>query len=468
MKQVSILTLAAGAVVALAIATPATAASYVILAKGQGAGSVNLDAAVAKAGGTITGRHEAIGVAFADSSDPAFAGRLAAEPGVQNVVADVEVKWIPDLKVEAGDEDADVASTTSNPEPRYALQWAHRHIRADVANDAGYQGWNVGGKRARVAVVDTGVYPTHIDLAANLNTALSKSFVPSEPGFAFVPSGTPPVFSHGTHVSGIIASPINSAGIQGVAPRAEIVNVKVLQSSNGSGAFSWVINGIMYAAGPLVQADVINMSLGATFSRTNAGGDGLGPLIAALNRAINHATQAGTFVVSAAGNEGVDLNSNVWSIPAQSGNGVAVSALGPVGFFTPAPLSGPDRLASYSNYGQSVVNVGAPGGDFAYPGNEDCTVVTAGGPITRPCWVLDMVFAPGAVVGNINFSFWAAGTSMAAPHVSGVAALIVGKYGRISPAQIKARIQKGAVDILKPGADAETGKGRLDAVNALQ
>ena len=110
------------------------------------------------------------------------------------------------------------------------------------------------------------------------------------------------MFSHGTHVSGIIAAPINGIGIAGVAPCAEIVNVKVLQSSNGSGAFSWVINGIMYAAGPTVQADVINMSLGATFDRINQGGGGAGSLISALNRAVNFATQQGTLVVSAAGN----------------------------------------------------------------------------------------------------------------------------------------------------------------------
>lgn len=454
---------ATAAVALLGAALPASSASYVIVSKGQGAGSANLDSAVTRANGVITGRQEAIGVVFADSDNPAFASVVAADARVQSVAEDMEIQWIEPLATDAAIEEASIESTTSAPESRYALQWAHRYIRADVANDAGDLGW--GAKRARVAVIDTGVYPTHIDIAANLNTALSKSFVPTEAGFAFANPGK---FSHGSHVSGIIAAPINGRGIQGVAPRAEIVNVKVLRSTTGSGAFSWVINGIMYASGPLVEADVINMSLGATFSRTNAGGDGLGSLVAALNRAINHATQAGTFVVSAAGNEATDLNSNVWSIPAQSGNGVAVSALGPVGLFTAHPLSGPDRLASYSNYGQSVVNVGAPGGDFVYPGNENCTVATVGGPVTRPCWVFDMVFAPRSVSGGVSSYAWAAGTSMAAPHVAGVAALIVGKYGRTNPAQIKARIQNGAVDILSPGADAATGRGRVDAVNALQ
>src|ERR1043166_1996873 len=126
------------------------------------------------------------------------------------------------------------------------------------------------------------------------------------------------------------------------------------------------------------------MSLGATFDRINAGGGGDGPLLAALNRAINHATQRGTLVVSAAGNDGLDLNGRIFEIPAQSGNGMAVSATGPVGFgafgFNPPAVF--DRLASYSNFGQSVVNVTAPGGDELFtPTSQLCHV----GVITTNC-----------------------------------------------------------------------------------
>jgi subtilisin family serine protease len=431
---------------------------YLILAKGQGVGSTDFLAAVVKAKGTVTNEIEAIGVVTADSSNPDFVAALKANTKVQAVSEDVEINWIPNEQVFQDTNPAEsMVSSSLLTEPRGPLQWNLIQIHADQTAANGDQGWGV--VRARVAVLDSGIITTHPDIASNLNLGLSKSFVPTEPDL------NPPVnvFNHGTHVAGIIAAPINGYGVQGVAPKAEIVAVKVL-SAAGSGEFSWVISGIMYASGPDVHADVINMSLGATFDRINAGGGGAGSLISALNRAINYATQQGTLVVSAAGNEGVNLNSRIWSIPAQSGNGMAVSATGPIGFAVPGYNVVFDRLASYSNYGQSVINVAAPGGDNVYPGNENCTV--AG--YIRPCWAFDMVFSPGGYDGKGGFIYyWADGTSMAAPHVSGLAALIVGKYGHMKPAQLKALIQQSADDILKPGTDAESGKGRINALNAL-
>jgi subtilisin family serine protease len=408
---------------------------YVIVARGHGHGATNLGAAIAAAHGTMTARIDPIGVVLAVSTDPGFADAIAADPRVESVGADFKRRWLP------ADEPAVLAGGGAPPgaggDPLFPLQWSLPQIGADVTAANGDRGNGV--VRARVAVLDSGIVTDHEDIAPNLNLDLSVSFVPGE---GLDPQGDG--FNHGTHVAGIIAAPINGVGIQGVAPEAELVAVKVLDEG-GSGEFGWVIEGIVYASGPDVHADVINMSLGASGDRRNAGGGGLGPLLSALGRAVNHATAAGTLVVCAAGNDAMNLNGRWITVPAQSGNGMAVSATGPIA------LADFDRLASYSNYGQSVIDVAAPGGDFTQYPNDG--------------WWYDMVLSPGS---HGNHYYFAAGTSMAAPHVSGLAALIVGKYGHMNPSQIKARIEHGAADILAPGDDPQSGKGRIDAVRSLQ
>ncbi len=420
-----------------------TTKTYLIVAHGEGKGST---AFAANLGSALVADLEQIGVVVAQSSDPNFAKWALSQPGVQQVAEDPQIQWINHETSVAADEAA-LQPAGLNSEPYSGYQWNMRVIGADRTAAAGFL-----GAGARVAVLDAGMITKHPDIAANIDLASAISFVPGE--------GVDPVnpgFNHGTHVAGIIAAAINNMGTQGVAPRAQIVPVKVL-SESGSGSFSWLIQGLVYTADKL-NVDVVNMSLGAVFPvNPNAICDPVNNiqcgvsagLISGLNRAITYATRHNVLCVSAAGNDGVNLNNMLLSVPAQSGNGIAVAATAPYN------QTNFDGRASYSNYGQSVVDLAAPGGDYA-SGN-----------------VLDYVLAPGGFsvssTGRISYGYYfAVGTSMATPHVSGLAALIVGKYGhgKLTPAQITAIMSTTATDIFKPGADPYSGAGRINAFAAV-
>jgi lantibiotic leader peptide-processing serine protease len=163
-----------------------------------------------------------------------------------------------------------------------------------------------------------------------------------------------------------------------------------------------------------------------------------------------------------AGNSNLDLNktADLVIVPAMSPHVIVVSATAPMGWAADPFHTFLDNKASYSNYGTKAFDFAAPGGDAIYPGQEFRTI--AG--VTFPCWVFDLVFS----TGNGGW-LWGAGTSMAAPHVSGVAALIIGKNGgSMHPAQVEAALLASADDLGKPGKDAIDGHGRVNALKTIQ
>jgi subtilisin family serine protease len=431
--------------------------TYVLETAGQW--SDQHTAAVTAAGGVVTFSHQ-IGIAIVNSDAPDFLERAEASNQFSAVIPDEVHQWQEPIQSIELEESA----VTPGNETFINLQWNLKAVEAPAAWDAGFDGSGV-----RVAVIDGGIYSAHQDLDGNLDVAASRSFVP---GFAFNQDvGT---FWHGTHVAGIIAAEDNTIGTLGIAPRATIIGVKALH--NGSGSFGQVISAILYASTPLSEggggADIINMSLGATFAR--GGGDtGAGRLVAALNKAVNFAAR-NTLVITSAGNGALDLDhsDNVITVPAQSGSGIAVSATGPVGYAVGFPNGATNfrRPASYTNFGNSAILVAAPGGDAVFtPTSQLCTVpaVPAGG-VIAPCFAFDLVLSTsrGAAASTTTYSF-ASGTSMAAPAASGVAALIKQRFPNISVGALKNRLAQSADDEGADGHDPFYGRGFVNARRAV-
>lgn len=402
--------------------------------------------------GTVVKTIPQIGIVVVESSDPNFESKVTKLGNVRSVVPDLMLSLI---------NPADAVPMANPPsigdnETRFALQWGMDAINAPEAWNAGYQGAGV-----KVFILDSGIDAEHPDLSPNLNTSLSKSFVPGEdwnvqPGL---------YFNHGTHVSGIVAAADNSFGVIGVAPKAEIVAVKVLSEYSGSGAFSWVNAGIVYAADN--GADVINMSLGTVINKNGFYYDDYGNLVGkdspkliqelkhAVQRAINYAYKKGVTIVVAAGNDYMNGDGNGSAVAFQGdlNNVISVSATAPYGIFYD-PTTNLDVIASYSNTGRSLINIAAPGGDFDLYFAENPPTLN---------YRYDMVIS---TVSN-GFGF-AAGTSMAAPHVAGVAALIVAKNGgQMAPIEVTKQLLKTADNLDGNGASVSFGKGRVNAFRAV-
>jgi len=447
------------AVAALCAATAAgaQAATYVLHAPNWGA---KQSAAVAKAGGTVVFSHDGAGVAVAESSNPAFMKTVRASGAVAGGALDRVVEWTEPMPRE-------VLPDAINPSDDHyfnTVQWAPQSVEAPAAWAMGYT-----GKGVRVAVIDGGIFNAHPDLGANVDASASRSFVEQDPAASAAVNACRTAFNcdigtlwHGTHVAGIIAAIDNSIGVVGIAPEATIVGVKALHG--GSGSFAAVIQAILYAATE-GRADVINMSLGAVFPRNE---EGAAELVSGLNRAVNFATRNGALVVVSAGNDALDMDrtGNLIVTPAESGNAIAISATGPMAFAYGATNF--SRPASYSNYGNSLVWLAAPGGDFAYPGNENCTLPTTTTPVTIPCWAFDMVLSTSRGSANGPGAYtWTAGTSMAAPAASAIAALIKQKHPGIAVGELKNRLAQSATDEGKPGQDNFYGRGYVNAKRAV-
>ena len=349
---------------------------------------------------------------------------------------------------------------------------------ADADTDAG-DAWDAGiGGGVTVAVIDSGVDLTHADLAANTwinpgeygSGRESNGFdddlngrVDDWRGWDFVAGDGNPgdENGHGTHVAGIAAAASNGLGVAGVAPEATLVSLKVCTAA-GFCFTQEVVDALIYAGDK--GLDVANMSLFADpflFNCRNQADQRA--IVKAISRATSYATQHGVVVVAAAGNEATDLAhpetdelspdfppgaavtrdvGNQCVVLPQELPGVAtVSAIGPQGI-----------LAFYSNFGNAVVDVTAPGGSSGQAPNPFGRVLNAWGsqapPLSIPLrrLVQDCAEVDGQTVCALYG--WIQGTSMAAPHAAGVAALIRAAHPSMPPLAVIAGMQTTAMPMV--------------------
>jgi len=290
--------------------------------------------------------------------------------------------------------------------------------------------WDIStGEGVIVAVLDTGVAYEDYSIYKKAPDLANTNFVS---GYDFVNNDAHPNDdnSHGTHVAGTIAqSTNNNYGVAGVAYDCSIMPVKIL-NKQGSGTLQQIVDGIYFATNN--NADVISMSLG--FPPGYYPGQN-------LDDALNYSYNNGVTLVAASGN---DATGTV-SYPAAYEKCIAVGATRYDG-----------NRAPYSNYGDAL-DIMAPGGDLSLDQNGD----------GYNDGILQNTFDPNTKKTK-DFSFWFfTGTSMATPHVSGVAALLIAE-GANGPDHVRAAIQNTAIDLGTSDWDPEYGYGLVNATAALE
>ena len=367
-----------------------------------------------------------------------------ADPNVEYAEPSYVVK--PELNPNDAyaDSNGDGAWKRGSWQQPYDDLWALKKIKADM-------GWNtqIGKSSVTVAVIDTGVDYNHEDIASSIwsnqaeDADLKRAnkiddgdngYLDDYRGWDFVgkdiffgQQDNDPIdhFGHGTHVAGIIAAVGNNQkGIAGLAYGVKIMPLKVLDD-NGLGTLDVVALALIYAADN--GAKIVNLSLGGL---TGFLGAGRSQIIA---DAVSYAYNKGVFIIAAAGNESAD---SYFFTPAQEPYVMAVAA-----------TDSEDKIASFSNGGEKI-EVSAPGVDIL-------SLRAAG---------TDMYRDGKNIVGERYYR--ASGTSMAAPFVAGLAALIASKTS-VTNEEIRQFIINGVDDLGASGKDSEFGYGRINVEKTL-
>ncbi|WP_318204246.1 S8 family peptidase [Streptomyces sp. SCL15-4] len=413
--------------------------------------------AIVRNGGTVVTSYDRIGVIVVHSADPGFAQRIRAVRGVDSAGATrnrpLPAQSTTDVGTPKALSAAEAAGVraAAGQDPLEPLQWDLPAIKADKAHEK-----TLGSPDVTVAVIDTGVDDTHPDIAPNFDRAASANCVSGKPDTtdgAWRPGAAES--PHGTHVAGEIAAAKNGVGMTGVAPGVKVAGIKV---GNPDGFFytEAVVCGFVWAAEHHV--DVTNNSYYTDPWYFNCTADpDQKALVDAITRASRYAERKGAVNVAAAGNENYDLASDAitdegspndgtpsdrvvdphecFDIPTQLPGVVTVAATGAKGL-----------KSSFSNHGLGVVDIAAPGGDRLQA--------------PQPPAVSGLILGtlPGGKYGYM------AGTSMATPHVAGVAALIKSTHPHAPAAVVKALLYAEATATPCTDPYDIDGDGKVDAV----
>lgn len=340
--------------------------------------------------------------------------RLGVERGLQASVR------APALGILAGTvSDNELAALTADPEVSFveadrlwALQDAHSVPVVDdipwgVTAVTAPTAWTISGGSSGTGI-KVGVLDSGGDVDhPDLQWAGGYSTITSSTSSSEWDDNVASCNGHGTHVAGTIGARQNGVGVVGVAPNVQLYAIKVFEIINGS-CQAWTskqIQGLNWAVSQGIR--VVNASIGGSYS-------------AAYDQAIQTAASSGTYFVASAGNTGGSV-----LFPAASDHAFAVSA-----------VTSTNVIASFSSRGPEV--------DFAAPGSGIVSTM------------------PGGGYGSKS------GTSMAAPHVAGVIALLLGRDPALTANGVRQRLQDGALDLATSGFDNNTGFGLVRATNSLQ